>query len=190
MKKIVLLAASFFAFTPMTHAVIGQWCGNDAMCSAGERCNLEDSRRDLRYNVLNCIPAGAIGPVSPVPAQPSPVAGPNSAPAAGPANTGGSSAGAGPTNPSTTLINPLGSGITDLPSLINAIMDFVVKIGAIVVIFMLVYVGFLFVMAQGNEQKIKDARRALLYTVIGALILLGAKVIAEGIRATVQALGT
>ncbi|MDP2651678.1 MAG: hypothetical protein Q8O94_00900 [bacterium] len=100
----------------------------------------------------------------------------------------------GPTIPKTssptdTLINPLGAG-TNLPALLNQIMKFVVYIGSIVVIFMLVYVGFLFVTAQGNETEITEARKALLWTVVGALILLGAEAISLGIQATVQALST
>ncbi len=101
----------------------------------------------------------------------------------GGANTGGSG------GQSITLINPLGAG-TSLPTLLDDILKFVVQIGSIVVILMLVYVGFLFVTARGNEGKITEARRALLWTVVGALILLGAQAIAMGIQATVQALGT
>jgi hypothetical protein len=51
-----------------------------------------------------------------------------------------------------------------------------------------VYIGFLFVTAQGNETKIKNARGYLFTTIIGALILLGAEAIAQGIQATVAAL--
>ena len=87
-------------------------------------------------------------------------------------------------------MNPLGSGIRDVPSLVSAVMGFVVRIGAVVVVFMLVYVGFLFVTARGEPGKITAARQALLWTVVGALILLGAKVIADGIEATVRALGS
>lgn len=72
--------------------------------------------------------------------------------------------------------------------LLNKILDFVITIGTIVVIFMLVYVGYLFVAAQGVPGKIEEARKALLWTVVGALILLGSKAIAIGIQATVQAL--
>ncbi len=72
--------------------------------------------------------------------------------------------------------------------LLNKILAFVVQIGVIVVIFMLVYVGYLFVAAQGVPGKIEEARNALLWTVVGALILLGAQAIAFGIQATVQAL--
>lgn len=53
---------------------------------------------------------------------------------------------------------------------------------------MMVYVGYLFVSARGEPGEITKARQALLWTVVGALILLGAQVIAYGIRETVQAL--
>ena len=90
---------------------------------------------------------------------------------------------------SRTLINPLGQGAT-LSSFVSSILQLVVKIGSIVIIFMIIYVGFLFVVARGESGKIITARRALLYTLIGALVLLGAQAIALGIQATVQALST
>ncbi len=86
-----------------------------------------------------------------------------------------------------TLVNPLGAG-TSLPILLTDILQFFVKIGAVVVVFMLVYIGFLFVTAQGEPGKITKAREALMWTIVGALILLGAEAIAQGISATVQAL--
>jgi len=89
----------------------------------------------------------------------------------------------------TKLINPLGAG-TDIPTLLGKIMDFVVYAGSVVVILMLVYVGYKFVVARGEPGKITEARQALLWTIVGALILLGAKVIAAGIVATTQALST
>ncbi len=53
---------------------------------------------------------------------------------------------------------------------------------------MLVYVGFLFVAAQGNEEKIRSARSALVWTLIGGLILLGATAISKVIQATANTL--
>jgi len=53
---------------------------------------------------------------------------------------------------------------------------------------MMVFVGFKFVTAQGEPGEISKARDMLLGTVVGALILLGARVIAAGIEATVKAL--
>lgn len=90
-------------------------------------------------------------------------------------------------NNAITLVNPLGSGV-GLMELLTKILKFVIQIGTIVVIFMLVYVGYLFVAAQGKEEKIREARNALLWTIVGALILLGSEAIAEGIRLTAQAL--
>lgn len=95
---------------------------------------------------------------------------------------------AGNTGSGVQLINPLQSG-SSLSSFLQQILAFVVRIGAVVVILMMVYVGFKFVTAQGNETKIGEAKNMLLWTVVGALILLGAQVIAAGIQATVQSLG-
>ena len=88
------------------------------------------------------------------------------------------------------ITNPLG-GISDLPTLLNAILKFVAtELGPVIVTLMLVYCGFLFVVAQGNDEKLRDARTALLWTVIGALILLGAAALQSVITATVNGLGT
>lgn len=88
------------------------------------------------------------------------------------------------------LLNPLGGdgGPDSLFGLLMGILDFVIEVGAIVVAAMMVYVGYLFVVARGNPTKIEEARRAFIYTLIGALIVLGSKAIAVGIAATVGAL--
>ncbi|MEK7099926.1 MAG: hypothetical protein AAB883_02195 [Patescibacteria group bacterium] len=82
------------------------------------------------------------------------------------------------------LQNPL-QNINSLPELVDAILTAIVRIGGIVLVLALVYVGFLFVAAQGNEEKIRNARSALLWTVIGGLILLGATAISAVIKGTV-----
>ena len=94
-----------------------------------------------------------------------------------------------------TLINPLGSGNCSqnggcLMDFLNDILVFVIRIGTVVVVVMLIYVGYLFVVAQGSSDKITEARQALLWTVVGALILLGAQAISLGIQATVAAIST
>lgn len=110
-------------------------------------------------------------------------------------NTGQTQTGVTNTGTVTKLINPLGTTCDStntncLGNFLQKILDFVVRIGTIVVVLMVVYVGFLFVVARGDPAKITTARQALLWTVVGALILLGAKAIAMGITATVQALST
>ncbi len=82
-------------------------------------------------------------------------------------------------------MNPLG---TDLMGFVRAILGFVIQLGTVVIIFMVVYVGFLFVKARGNPGELEDARRALMWTVIGALVLLGSQAIATAISDTVKAI--
>lgn len=89
---------------------------------------------------------------------------------------------------SVTLLNPLKAGAS-LSSLLTDILDFVIQIGVIVIILMVVYIGFKFVMAQGKPGEIEAAKKMLGWTVVGALILLGAQAIASAIQATVTAIG-
>lgn len=86
------------------------------------------------------------------------------------------------------LINPLQAD--SLEEFFEAILNFIVRIGTILVVVMIVIVGFMFVSARGNPEKLKEARTALLWTLVGAIILIGASVIAEAIRATVEAISS
>lgn len=73
--------------------------------------------------------------------------------------------------------------------LVAAILDFVVKVGAVVVVFFIIYSGFLFVVAQGNDEKISKAKSTFMWTIIGALILLGASVLSQVVCNTANQLG-
>ena len=84
--------------------------------------------------------------------------------------------------------NPL-ENINSIKELIVAILSIVIKIGVPIVAIALVYVGFLFVKAQGNETELKTAKDAFKYTIIGAGLVLGAVVISQAIQATVENLG-
>ncbi len=103
---------------------------------------------------------------------------------------GGNAGSGGATGGGTTLINPLGQDVK-LVDFLKSILDFIVKtIAPIIIILMLVYIGFLFATTSVNPENKQKAREYLLWTVIGALILLGAVAISEGIQATVNALST
>ncbi len=73
----------------------------------------------------------------------------------------------------------------DLYDLLVKILNAAVYILFPFIVLMIVYTGFLFVAAQGNATKITQAREALVWTVVGALVVLGAKAIALAIEATV-----
>jgi len=91
------------------------------------------------------------------------------------------------TSDGVVLQNPL-NNIHSLPDLLNAILSAVIELGGILLTIMLIYVGFLFVMAQGNPEEISRARSALIWVLIGGLILLGAKGISLVIQETVKSL--
>ena len=82
--------------------------------------------------------------------------------------------------------NPIRPGT--LQQLLLSILDIAVYILFPIVVLMIVYTGYLFVSAQGNPTKIETARKALIWTVIGALIILGARALALGIQATVNSI--
>lgn len=60
----------------------------------------------------------------------------------------------------------------------------VLPIGAVVVVFFVIYAGYLFVTAGGSEDKLDKAKHTLLAVVIGAAILLGSWTIATAIKGT------
>ena len=92
-----------------------------------------------------------------------------------------------PTNMTITIVNPFKAN--NIQDLIKTIVnDILMPIGGVVAVMMIMYAGFLFVTARGNESKITDAKKALLWAVIGAAILLGAWVISQAIGTTIDQL--
>jgi len=90
------------------------------------------------------------------------------------------------TNITTKIENPLGNGIDTIPKFIEAVINIVLIVGIPIVVLAIIYTGFLFVKAQGNPEEITKAKNALMYTLIGATLLLGAFVIANAIGKTVD----
>lgn len=100
-----------------------------------------------------------------------------------------------PVNPGRTpggggvqLTNPLKSdSLTEFFSdLLEVVMVFAIPL----IVFFIIFAGFQYVMARGNPAKIETANRALLFAVIGGVIILGAWAILEVISGTVDALGS
>ncbi|MEK7088603.1 MAG: hypothetical protein AAB913_00550 [Patescibacteria group bacterium] len=87
-----------------------------------------------------------------------------------------------------TIVNPLGTKTTTINDFIKILLEGAIKIGMPVITLAVIYSGFLFVSAQGKPESIKKAKDALLYTLIGAAILLGSWAIAQLIADTVKAL--
>jgi hypothetical protein len=82
--------------------------------------------------------------------------------------------------------NPLST--PTLPEFLNKILDVVITIGFPIIVLAVVYTGFLFVKAQGNKEELGTAKKAFMWTVIGALIILGAQALSFAIEGTVDQL--
>mgnify|MGYP000249403252 CR=1 FL=1 len=87
----------------------------------------------------------------------------------------------------TRISPPLGSSIT-LKTLIDKLLNIVVAFGGPIIILAIIYSGFLFVKAQGNKDDLVVAKNAILWTIIGAAVILGAKVLETIIVGTVSQL--
>jgi len=83
--------------------------------------------------------------------------------------------------------NPI-SGANTIHEFIQVFLDGALTIGIPIVALAIIYSGFLFVAARGNPEKLETAKQTLLYTIIGAAILLGSWAIAQLISNTVLAL--
>jgi len=70
----------------------------------------------------------------------------------------------------TSIPNPLDS--ENFEDLVNSIAGWVYKLGIPVVVIMIIWAGLLFVMSGGDEEKIKKAKKNLLWAVIGLTIIL------------------
>ena len=82
------------------------------------------------------------------------------------------------------FFNPLGR-TNDFYALIEKILGVLVQIGLPILVLFIVYAGFKFVTARGNEAEVTKAKDALFWAVIGGAVLLGAQLIAQVINATI-----
>lgn len=85
------------------------------------------------------------------------------------------------------ITNPL--SVDNIPDLIKKLLEIMVQVGLPLVAIFIIYTGFLFVTARGNETKLEAAKKAFFWTIIGAAIVLGAFVISTVIKTTVKGLG-
>ena len=91
----------------------------------------------------------------------------------------GTSGGGGFTNPlnSETVIEFL-----------TKIIDILLIFALPIIIFFIIYGGFMLVTAQGESKKLEDGRNAILWAVVGGVIALGANIIVDVIKNTVDTL--
>lgn len=84
------------------------------------------------------------------------------------------------------LPNPITA--SSFQDLIQKILRIVIDIGVPVATLFIIYSGFLFVKAQGNPEKLKEAKETFFWTIVGTAVLLGAWVLAQAIAGTINQL--
>ncbi len=84
------------------------------------------------------------------------------------------------------LINPL--KVDSLRGLTLVLFDVIKTLLEIVLVAAIVWSGFLFIKAQGNEKELTKAKETLMYTIIGGIMVLGINVIYEILVATIEQL--
>lgn len=84
--------------------------------------------------------------------------------------------------PVEVIDNPL--QVSDLNNFVVGLLNALIKIGIPVMVVFLVYSGLRLVMARGNEKELEDAKKNLLWVIIGAAILLGGWTIVKVLKGT------
>ncbi len=80
------------------------------------------------------------------------------------------------------ITNPLKSD--SVQDVIFLAVDIAIYIGTAFAILAIIFVGFKFVEARGNETKLKDAKQWFLWVIVGFAILISSKVIVEIVKNT------
>lgn len=75
-----------------------------------------------------------------------------------------------------------------IQTLLFQMVDLAIFIGAILAVFMFIWIGFKFVMARGGD-GVKEAKEWFLWAVVGVAVLMSSKVIVEVMKNTLIATG-
>ncbi len=106
-------------------------------------------------------------------------AGSGGTPVGGGAGGGGTPVGGG-AGGGFTLTNPIQS--STFAGVMQKVAEVAAKIGLPLVVVFMIYAGFLFVSARGNEEKLTSAKNTFFWAVVGALLVVGAYAIATAIQ--------
>lgn len=140
---------------------IGGTCPNT--CASSQTCSQGSGYTQCVNNVITCTPACSSGQTC----------------------VNGTCRPSGPPTDPGQFPDPLG-GLT-LYQFVGKLLGVLVELLIPIIVIFFLIDGLLFVTARGNPEKLKIARTAFLYTIIGTALVLGAWVLAEMIDSTIDA---
>lgn len=86
----------------------------------------------------------------------------------------------GQSGSSVELANPLKVG--SIEELLVEILEIAIVIATPIVIFFIIYAGFMYVTARGNPANVEKAHKAITYALIGGVLIIGAVAIGQIIQ--------
>ena len=88
------------------------------------------------------------------------------------------------------LQNPLSSQFSTVGGLVGGFIQIFVYLVVLFAVIMIIYVGLMLVLAQGNKDELIKRKDQLLMLVIGLAIVIGARIIVQVVISTLQSTGT
>lgn len=86
------------------------------------------------------------------------------------------------------LVNPLGSKGSSLEQIILSVVNVVQILLIMATVLYLLYAGLMFVTARGEASKLTKARDALLWGMVGAALILAARVLVTTLQSSVNSI--
>jgi len=90
---------------------------------------------------------------------------------------------------SASLGNPLNSQFGSIPEVLLAVLNVLLIIALPIIVLYIIYAGFMYVAARGNPEQLKEANRALTFSIIGGVIVAGSFAILQIVSNLVEAFG-
>lgn len=84
--------------------------------------------------------------------------------------------------------NPI-PGADSLSDFFDSVVSVAIQLGTIISVLGIMYGGFQYVSAQGDEEKLGKARNTITWALVGTAVLLGARTIMAVVKDTVEQLG-
>ncbi|HSE35565.1 MAG TPA: hypothetical protein VLB83_05610 [Candidatus Paceibacterota bacterium] len=81
------------------------------------------------------------------------------------------------------------AGVDNIPVFLLKVIEMILPIAVALCVLFIIYAGFLFATAGGNEMQATKAKRVILWTLVGVALILGALVLEKAICETILSLG-
>lgn len=95
----------------------------------------------------------------------------------------------GPSTDGTTFYIQSPLKFNNVGELVNGVIEIFTYLVILLAVLMLIWVGFKFVLAQGNVEEMKKLKNMLLWIVVGVAVVIGARIIVKVVINTLEATG-